>query len=144
MNMPRGSRGATMSNDAKIAVLETIAASTHETLIELKSKMNSLEDSIKQGFARVDLNFVRVDQEMKQGFTRVDQEMKQGFARVDQEMKQGFARVDQDMKQGFARVDQEMKQGFRDVNNRIWTNFFWMIGGFASLLGLFAHAFHWI
>ena len=30
------------------------------------------------------------------------------------------------------------------LNNRLWTNFFWMIGGFASTLAIIAHAFHWI
>ncbi len=41
-------------------------------------------------------------------------------------------------------VTQEMKMGFKDVNNRLWTNFFWMVGGFAGVLGLVAHALHWI
>ena len=30
------------------------------------------------------------------------------------------------------------------LNDRLWTNFFWMIGGFASILAVIAHAFHWI
>lgn len=37
----------------------------------------------------------------------------------------------------------EMKQGFKDINNRLWSNFFWMVGGFAGILGLVAHAVHW-
>ena len=41
-------------------------------------------------------------------------------------------------------LGQEMKAGFKDINNRMWTNFFFMIGGFAGILGLVAHALHWI
>lgn len=41
-------------------------------------------------------------------------------------------------------LSDDMKQGFKDVNNRLWTFFFWMVGGYASILGLIAHALHWI
>lgn len=41
-------------------------------------------------------------------------------------------------------LDQDMKQGFKDINNRLWTNFFWSIGGFIGILGILAHGFHWL
>lgn len=41
-------------------------------------------------------------------------------------------------------LDSDMKQGFKDINNRLWTNFFWMVGGFAGVLGIVAHAMKWI
>lgn len=40
--------------------------------------------------------------------------------------------------------NKDMKQGFKDINNRLWTNFFWMIGGFSGILGIVAHALRWI
>lgn len=40
-------------------------------------------------------------------------------------------------------VSTEVKRIFRDINQRLWTNFIWMIAGFASVLGVIAHAVHW-
>lgn len=44
-------------------------------------------------------------------------------------------------------LDNDMRSGFRDINNQMWSNFKWtlgmMIGGFASMLGIVAHAVHW-
>ena len=122
MNMPRKIGAANMSQETRVAILEEIAKNTNDSLKEIKVSLRSLDDSMRQGFARV------------------DQDMKQGFARVDQDMKQGFAKADQ----RFEKVDQEMKQGFRDVNNRMWTNFIWTITGFVSILALIAHVFHWV
>jgi hypothetical protein len=30
------------------------------------------------------------------------------------------------------------------LSSRIWANFYWTIGGFASILYVLAHGFHWI
>ncbi len=30
------------------------------------------------------------------------------------------------------------------LNNKIWFNFYWMIAGFTSVLGILAHCMHWI
>ena len=71
-------------------------------------------------------------------------DMKQSIGTLEHNMKQSIGSLEQDMKQSMRTLDQDMKQGFKDINNRMWTNFFWMIGGFAGLLGLLAHAVHWI
>jgi hypothetical protein len=41
-------------------------------------------------------------------------------------------------------LDKKFDTKFDSLNNRLWTNFFWMIGGFASVLGIVAHALHWV
>jgi hypothetical protein len=33
---------------------------------------------------------------------------------------------------------------FDKLSDRIWSSFLWMIAGFASVLGIIAHALHWI
>ncbi len=37
----------------------------------------------------------------------------------------------------------EMTAGFRDINNRLWFNFIWVVGGFIGVLTLIARLFHW-
>lgn len=41
-------------------------------------------------------------------------------------------------------LDTKVDSRFDKLNDRMWTLFFWMIGGFASILGILAHADHWV
>lgn len=40
-------------------------------------------------------------------------------------------------------IDNDIKTGFKDVNNRMWSNFIWMITALAALFAVMAHGFHW-
>jgi|FreactTroBogLake_1042271.scaffolds.fasta_scaffold12791_5 hypothetical protein len=51
-----------------------------------------------------------------------------------------FENLEKKMDEGFKEVDKKIDK----INNRLWFNFYWMIGGFAGILGLIAHALHWI
>ena len=44
----------------------------------------------------------------------------------------------------FKLLDSKIDTRFDKLNDRMWTLFFWMIGGFASVLGILAHAEHWV
>ena len=35
-------------------------------------------------------------------------------------------------------------QRFDKLDNRIWSNFYWAIGGFATTFGMLAKLLHWI
>jgi len=48
------------------------------------------------------------------------------------------------MDKRFDFLEARMDSGFKDVNNRLWANFFWMIGGFAGILAVIAKASEWI
>lgn len=45
-------------------------------------------------------------------------------------------------------MDQKIDDGFSKVNNRMWTNFLWLLGVMSAfsvgLLGIMAKGFHWI
>jgi|HubBroStandDraft_5_1064220.scaffolds.fasta_scaffold100896_5 tetrahydromethanopterin S-methyltransferase subunit G len=36
----------------------------------------------------------------------------------------------------FDRLENKVDTGFKDVNNRLWSNFLWMLGLYASTIGL--------
>ena len=62
-------------------------------------------------------------------------------------IEKGFDAVDFRFDRIEKRIDalsDDMKQGFKDINNRMWSNFLWMIGSFAAVLALIAHAVKWI
>lgn len=82
---------------------------------------------IHEALERIDKRFDKIDQR----FDAMDRK----FEKIDQK----FEAIDKK----FDSLHQEMKQDFKDVNNRIWTLFFWMIGGFVGMFGMMAHALHW-
>jgi hypothetical protein len=55
-------------------------------------------------------------------------------------IKQTLTRLENTM----VRLENKMDEGFKNLNNRIWSNFYWMIAGFVSLWALIAHGFKWI
>ncbi len=48
--------------------------------------------------------------------------------------------IKQDLKYGFEKVDQK----FDSLQNRLWSNFLWLMGMIIGLSGLIAHTQHWI
>lgn len=42
------------------------------------------------------------------------------------------------------RLETNIDSNFKSLNDRLWTNFFWMLGGFIGLLSLLAHSFGWV
>ncbi|MEK6880068.1 MAG: hypothetical protein AABY22_10690 [Nanoarchaeota archaeon] len=91
MALPK--RGVQMSNDERMAVLETTINHVNITLEDIKNSINRLNNKMEDGFNMLN--------------NKID-----------------------------IRCDK--------LNDRLWTLFFWMIGGFAAILGIMAHGFHWI
>lgn len=44
----------------------------------------------------------------------------------------------------FDKMDKIVSGRFDRIENRLWSNFIWMIGGFVGVLALVAHTQHWI
>ena len=55
--------------------------------------------------------------------------------------------IKQDLKYGFEKVDQKfdrIDKKFDSLQNRLWSNFLWLMGMIIGLSGLIAHTQHWI
>ena len=102
-----------MSNDAKIAVLETTISHIHQTLERLDKRF----DSVDRKFEKIDQRFESIDRK--------------------------FDRLEREMKENTNSLRNEIITGFRDINNRLWFNFIWVVGGFIGVLTLIARLFHW-
>ncbi|ALS58567.1 hypothetical protein AT302_01000 [Pandoraea norimbergensis] len=85
------------------AVLPTLA-----TKEDLAREVGTLRSEMHQGFAKVNLEFGKVRQEMSGEFGKVRQEMSGEFAKVRQEMGDGFDKVRQEMSSEFAKVRREI------------------------------------
>jgi hypothetical protein len=55
---------------------------------------------------------------------------------IAREVRDGLLRIDQRLDRIEDKIDK--------LNSRIWTNFYWMLGAFAALLGVMAHGFRWL
>lgn len=44
----------------------------------------------------------------------------------------------------FSLLDSKIDAGLKDINNRLWTLFFWTGAIFAGMLGVMAHGFGWV
>ena len=80
---------------------------------------------------------------LEQSITNINETLirfEKRFDKLDQKIDQGFKDVNNRIDQTNNKID----QGIKDINGRMWTNFFWMLGGFAGILSLVAHFFKWI
>ena len=48
--------------------------------------------------------------------------------------------IKQDVKRGFDKMDDR----FANIENRLWSNFLWLMGMIIGLAGLIAHTQHWL
>jgi uncharacterized coiled-coil protein SlyX len=93
-------REVKMSNDERIAVLETT-------------------------INHIDATLLGISQEIKRLNEKFDNKIDGINAKIDG-------------------LNTKMDNRFDKLNDRIWTLFFWMIGGFAGTLGILAHVQHWL
>lgn len=100
-----------MSNDVRIAILETHMSNIQSTVVAIREDTQTLR------------------QEMKASTDALRQEMKASRDAFRQEMKD---------------LSDRMDQRFSVINNRLWSNFMWLMGLIIGLSGLMAHGFHWI
>jgi len=119
---------AQMSIEERLAVIEVTNEHINRTLIDMKQDMNRNFDKIEQRFMTVDQRFVSIDQR----FNAVDEKINS----LEKKMDKRFESIDK----RFESIDKR----FDSLENRVWSNFIWMMSGFAGLAGLIAHAQHWI
>ncbi len=65
--------------EARVAVLEQIAADTRETLKEIKDHLLRLEESHKADFRRLEDDFRRVEQHHRGDFRRLEEHQRGDF-----------------------------------------------------------------
>jgi len=67
-------------------------------------------------------------------------EIKSALVRIDNKLDSRFDHLNSKIDSLNDKVDSR----FDKVNDRIWTQFYWIIGGFATITAIMAHGFHWI
>ena len=100
-----------MSNDARIAVLETTILNINSNLLEIKQEM-------KFSSEKMDRRFDAFEKKMDSKFDRLEKKMDSKFDGVDSK--------------------------FDAIQNRLWSNFLWLMSMIIGLAGLIAHTQHWI
>ncbi len=100
-----------MSNDERIAILETTIHHIDASLTGITQELRRLAERIDHKFDKIEDKFNKIEEKIESKFDRIDQR-------------------------------------FLEMDRKIDSNFKWllgiMLGGFASTLGLIAHAVHWL
>lgn len=115
---------AHMSNEERIAILETTNLSIHQTLLDIRNRFDSLERDLNRRFDQIDKRFDQVDRR----FEQVDKR----FEQVDKRFEL--------MEKKFEKLDDRIEH----INQRLWYNFIWTMSMIIGVSGLIAHAQHWI
>jgi hypothetical protein len=80
------------------------------TLAALRETQVEQGKGMREGFARVEARFAKVEGDMREGFARVDDR----FAKVEGDMREGFAR----MNSRFAKVEGDLREGFASLDEK--------------------------
>lgn len=115
--------GADMrSNDARIAVLETTILNINSTLIEMRQDFRHYAE-------RIDAKIDALDKKIDTKFGILDE-------KIDTKIEILNIKIDT--------LDAKFDTKFDNLNNRLWSNFLWLMGMIICVAGLVAHALHWI
>ncbi len=91
---------------------------------------NTVKNDERIAVVETTLNHINVTlDEIKNSLTRIDNKLDSRFDSLTK-------KIDY--------INDKFDSRFDTLNNRIWTQFYWMIGGFASIVAVMAHGFHWI
>ncbi len=129
-----------MSNDARIAVLETIIISINSTLLDIKQDM-------KRSFEKIDSKFETMDSKFDSKFETMDSKFDSKFEAMDNKfeaLEKKFDSKFETMDNKFEALEKKFDSKFDTLQNRLWSNFLWIMGMFVGLTGLIAHTQHWI
>lgn len=104
----------------------------------MKNVKDEAQMSIEERLAVIEVTNEHINRtliDMKQDMNRNFDKVEQKFAAVDQR----FISLEQSIDQQFTAVDRK----FDALQNRMWINFIWIMGGFIGLAGLIAKSQHW-
>lgn len=71
-------------------------------------RLDELARGTKDGFAKVDTRFDKVEGEMKAGFAKLEREMKAGFEKSDQRLEAAIGKLSEQIKESEGRLEARM------------------------------------
>ncbi|HSW69579.1 MAG TPA: hypothetical protein VLI69_05460 [Gammaproteobacteria bacterium] len=124
---------ARMSNDSRLAILET-------TILNINA---SLQD-IKQDFKRLDSKFDALDKKFDSKIDALDKKFDSKIDALDKKFDSKTDALDKKIDSKIDALDKKFDTKFDLLQNRIWSNFLWLMGMIIGLAGLIAHTQHWL
>ncbi len=104
MNMKKNEAQQSMSNDARVAVLETAFININSTLLDIRRAFDKMESKFESKLDAMDKKFE---------------------SKLDA-------------------MDKKFDAKFDILQNRLWSNFLWLMSMIIGLAGLIAHTQHWL
>ena len=114
------------SHETRIALLEQSTNHIKESIDEIKSILNRLEN-------KLDFNVTRLDNKADSNFEKLNNKIDSNFEKLDNKIDSNFITLNN-------KIDFSIEK----LDNKIDSNFKWLLAAIAGLAGLMAHGFHWI
>jgi hypothetical protein len=144
-----------MSNDARIAVLETTIVNINSTLLDIRQDIKVLSNKTSHDIK--DLSD-KTSRDIKDLSDKTSRDIKDLSDKTSRDIKDLSDKTSHDMKDLLNTMTLMMRessdkifQSIKDLSNkidklenRLWTNFFWLMGMIIGLTGLVAHTQDWI
>ncbi len=144
---PKKYENRTMSNDARIAVLETTISNINSSLLDIKHAFDRIDNRFLSFEQKIEAKFEqfenRIDSKLEQFENRIDSKLEH----LENKMDAKLEHLENKMDARFAQIDvrfEKIDSKFDLINNRLWSNFLWTISMIIGLAGLIAHTQHWI
>lgn len=123
--MKKNEAQQSMSNDARLAILETAFININSTLLDMRRAFDKMDSKFESKFDAFDKKFE----------SKLDAMDKKFESKLDAIDKKFEAKLDA--------MDKKFDSKFDILHNRLWSNFLWLMSMIIGLAGLIAHTQHW-
>lgn len=104
----------------------------NESVMSTEERLAVIENTMQH----ITATLVDIKQDMNRGLDRIDTKI----SAMDQKFETKLEAIDHKFECKFTANEDR----FSRLENRMWSNFLWLMGGMFGLAGLIAHAHHWV
>lgn len=112
----------------------------YEAPMSIEERLTAIETTL----VHLNTNMTEMKHDMYRKFDALEQKFEVKFLAIDSKFESKFEIQEAKLDKKLTAMEERLDRRIDDLQNRIWINFIWMMGGFIGLAGLIARSQHWI
>jgi Skp family chaperone for outer membrane proteins len=136
MHMKKNEAQRSMSNDGRIAILETAFININSTLLDMRRAFDKMESKFE---SKLDT----MDKKVESKLDAMDKKFESKLDAMDKKFESKLDIIDKKFESKLDAMDKKFDSKFDILHNRLWSNFLWLMSMIIGLAGLIAHTQHW-